>query len=82
MKPLKKERHRKITEGLRNPGTPLQIEHIYFVSLPTNDVHKKVHPTRKVGGMSQRFHPIISQKIENLVKEGITDVQEMKHHLH
>ena len=39
---LKKERHRKIVEGLNNPETPLQIEHRYFVSLPTNDAHKKV----------------------------------------
>jgi len=50
IKALKKERHRnKITEGLRNPGTPLQIEHRYFVSLPTNDAHERVHPTGKVG---------------------------------
>ena len=28
--------------------------------------------------MSQRVHPKISQKIEDLVKEGITDVQEVK----
>ena len=81
IKALKKERHRKITEGLRNPGTPLQIEHRYFVSLPTNDAHERVHPTGKVGGMSQSVHPKISQKIESLVKEGITDVQEVKRHL-
>jgi len=51
------------------------------VSLPTNVAHKRVHPTGKVGGISQRFHPNISQKIESLVKEGITDVQEVKRHL-
>ena len=81
IKALKKERHRKIVEGLNNPETPLQIEHRYFVSLPTNDAHEKVHPTGKAGGMSQRVHPIISQKIESLVKEGIIDVQEVKRHL-
>jgi len=31
--------------------------------------------------MSQRVHPKISQKIESLVKEGVTDVQEVKRHL-
>jgi len=31
--------------------------------------------------MSRRVHPKISQKIESLVKEGITDVQEVKRHL-
>ena len=54
IKALKKERHRKIVQGLNNPETPLQIEHRYFVSLPTNDAHEKVHPTGKAGGMSQR----------------------------
>ena len=32
--------------------------------------------------MSQRVHPIISQKIESVVKEAITDVQEVKWHLY
>lgn len=81
VKALKKERHRKITESLKNPETLLHIEHRYFVSLPTNDAHEKVHPTGKAGGMSQRVHPIISQKIESLVKEGVIDVQEVKRHL-
>ena len=31
--------------------------------------------------MSRRVHPIISQKIESLVKEGIIDLQEVKRHL-
>ena len=50
----------------------MQFEQRYFVSFPTNE---KVHPTEKVAVMSQRVHPIISQKIESLVKEGITDAQ-------
>ena len=29
--------------------------------------------------MSQRVHPMISKKIEDLVKEGITELQEVKH---
>ena len=70
-----------LTEEERHSGTPLQIEHRYFVSLPTNVAHERVHPTGKVGGMSQRVYPKISQKIESLVKEGITDVQEVKRHL-
>ena len=50
----------------------------YFVSLPTNEAHEKAHPTGIAGGMSQRVHHKISQKIEDLVKEGITDIQEVK----
>ena len=64
--------------SLKNPETPFHIEHRYFVSLPTNDAHEKVQPHRKAGGMFQRFHPIISQKIESLVKQGVIDVQEVK----
>ena len=47
----------------------MQFEQRYFVSFPTNE---KVYPTEKVAVMSQRVHLMISQKIETLVKEGIT----------
>ena len=49
--------------------------------LPTNDAHKKLHPKGKAEGKPQSVHSIISQKIESLVKEGITDVEEEKQHL-
>ena len=75
---LKKERHGEINKALTDTTAELKIEQRYFVSLPTNEAHEKVHPTGIAGGMSQRVHPMISQKIEDLVKEGITDVQEVK----
>ena len=75
---LKKERHAAINKVLMENGVKLKIQQRYFVSLPTNEAHEKVHPTGITGGMSQRVHPMISQKIEDLVKEGITDVQEVK----
>ena len=31
--------------------------------------------------MSQRVHPMVSKRIEDLVKEGITELQEVKHTL-
>ena len=75
---FKKERHAAINKALIGKASELKIEQRFFVSLPTNEAHEKVHPTGIVGGMSQRVHPKISQKIEDLVKEGITDVQEVK----
>ena len=78
LRQLKKERHGEINKALTDNTAELKIEQRYFVSLPTNEAHEKVHPTGIAGGMSQRVHPMISQKIEDLVKEGITDVQEVK----
>ena len=49
----------------------------YFVSLPTEAAHTG-HPTGKVAGFSQRVHPIIIEKIKELVASGITDVHEVK----
>ena len=54
-------------------GVKLKIQQRYFVSLPTNEAHEKVHPTGITGGMSQRVHPMISQKIEDLIKEGTVE---------
>lgn len=79
---LKKDRHANITEVLNsNDFSQLKVEQRYFVSLPTNDAHNSVHPTGVVGGMAQRVHPTISKKIEDLVKEGITELSEVKRNL-
>ena len=75
---LKKERHAAINKALIDNAAELKTQQRYFVSLPTNEAHEKVHPTGIAGGMSQRVHHKISQKIKDLVKEGITDVQEVK----
>ena len=45
----------------------------YFVSLPTSKVHNKTHPTGAIVGAARKIHPLISQKIESLVKGGTTD---------
>ena len=78
LRQFKKERHAAINKALIGKASELKIEQRFFVSLPTNEAHEKVHPTGIFGGMSQRVHPKISQKMEDLVKEGITDVQEVK----
>ena len=68
---LKKTRH---TENNKASvaATQLKFEKRFFISLPTKEAHEKVHPTGIVGGMAQRVHPMISKKIKDLVKEGIT----------
>ena len=78
---LKKTRHTEINKALV-AATQLKFEKRFFISLPTKEAHEKVHPTGIVGGMAQRVHPMISKKIEDLVKEGITEVHEVKRSLH
>ena len=77
---LKKTRHTEINKALV-AATQLKFEKRFFISLPTKEAHEKVHPTGIVGGMAQRVHPMISKKIEDLVKEGITEVHEVKRSL-
>ena len=40
----------------------------YFVSLPTSEGHNKTHPIGAIAGAAQKIHPLLSQKIESLVK--------------
>ena len=57
---LKKERHAAINKALIDNAAELRTQQRYFVSLPTNEAHEKVHPTGIAGGMSQRVHYKIS----------------------
>lgn len=53
----------------------------WFVSLPTNDAHEKAHPTGITNGVAQKVNPMIANKIEELVKEGMTDPSEVQRSL-
>ena len=74
---LKKAHHQSITEAIKQEQS-LKTESRYFVSLPLNEAHENIHPTGKVAGMSQRVDPLISRIIEELVREGTTDVHTVK----
>lgn len=50
----------------------------YFVLLPTKEAHRSYHPTSGPAGFAQRVHPKIIEKINLLVGEGITEVEEVK----
>ena len=45
--------------------------------MPTRDAHTK-HPTDEESGYAQKVHPLIAQKISELVSEGMTEVHEVK----
>ena len=53
----------------------------YFISLPTGDSHEEFHPTGIVCGPAQKVHPLISKKIEDLVREGAVDANEVQRSL-
>lgn len=58
----------------------IQTERRYHVSLPTNEAHQQ-YPTGTVAGMVQKISPMVSEKIEELVKEGYSDVGEVQRYL-
>ena len=76
---LQKFKPRKL-ENLRSAlasQQPVKIDILCHVSLPS----ESAHTTHKCGiqsGMVQRVHPMVSQKIVQLVREGATVVQEVK----
>lgn len=49
----------------------------YFVSLPSEDAHKG-HIMGAMGGLAQRMHPYLIQKVTEMVTQGITDTAEVK----
>ena len=56
----------------------LQVERRYFVKLPTEEAHHKCHPTKGVIGLSQRVHPELIAKIQELVSFGTVEPVEIK----
>ena len=70
---LKKAKHQEIIQTFHE-GVPIQKENRFYVSLPTNAAHNGVHLTGKAAGMTQRVDPMVSKFIEEIVREGTTDV--------
>ena len=70
---LKKAKHQEIIQAFHE-GVPIQKESRFYVSLPTNAAHNGVHLTGKAAGMTQRVDPMVSKFIEEIVREGTTDV--------
>ena len=77
LKPLKSNLQQKVA---------VQTTRKYYVNLPTEDAHHTCHQTRGIMGFSQKVHPELINKIQELVCAGITDPMEMKrllkHHVH
>ncbi len=59
-------------------GKEVETTTKYYVLLPTVQAHGNYHPTSGLAGFAQRVHPKITEKINTLVGEGITELQEVK----
>lgn len=77
---LHEERLRSLKQALLN-GDIVQTKTKYFVSLPTNESHENTHPTGVISGPAQKVHPLLSKKIEDLVREGAVDANEIQRSL-
>ena len=75
-KKLKESKQKKLDE--LHAATEVKTEKRYYVVLPTREAHHSVHPTEGAIGYAQRMHPKLVEKIQDLVAEGITNVQEVK----
>ena len=69
----KKEKHQQLTQAVQD-RSQIQKEKRYNVLLPTNAAHNGMHLTGKAAGMTQRIDPIVSKYIEDIVRDGTTDV--------
>ena len=64
-----------LKQALRNKD-PVKTVSKFIVSLPTAESH--AHPTGVISDPTQKMHPCISKKIEELTKEGYTDPTEVQ----
>ena len=72
LKEIKKEQLRQLQEA-----SEVKSEIKYYVVLPTKEAHHSVHDTEGIIGYAQRMHPKLSEKVHDLVSEGITSVPEV-----
>ena len=73
---LRELKLKELNAALRNE-TKIAVRKMYYISLPTNEVHTG-HKCGDESGMAQRVHPIVSRKIELLVREGAANPQEVR----
>ena len=53
----------------------------YYVCLPSEEAHHNVHSTKGPMSLAQRIHPVLIQRIHELVAEGVTETNEVKQSL-
>ena len=56
---------------------PIKTLTKFFISLPAESAHSG-HPTGSAGIFAQKLHPLVSQKILEMVRSGMSDTNEIK----
>ena len=55
----------------------VNVDKKYHLSLPSNEAHHNLHPTKGIMGLSQKVHPEIIAKIHELVHASMIDPVEV-----
>ena len=79
IKQLQERKLELLRQAIAQGDTPKVLPK-HFVSLPGEDAHTG-HPTGSSGGFAQRIHPLLAQRISELVAAGITDTSEVRRSL-
>jgi len=74
-----KEESLKSLREARQQNVNVLVTKKYYISLPTEDAYHSCHPTRGIMGFSQRVHPELIAKIQELVHAGTTDPIQIQH---
>ena len=73
LRKLKSTKNQEILQALKK-GSSVNTETRYYVSLSINAAHNGVRHTGRARGMSQRVDPLVSKFVEEIVREGTTDI--------
>ena len=78
---LKEERMKELQTTLRvHVQAPVKTNVKYFVSFPSIEAHSG-HPTGQEAVHTQKLHPLVTQKITEMVTSGMTDTAEVRRSL-
>ena len=75
---MKEENLKYLRSDLKLTPQNVRTEIKYHISLPTEEAHHMTHPTRGPRLMAQRVNPNVTQKIMELVQDGMTDPHEVR----
>ena len=75
---MKRDSLQQLRKDLTLTPQDVRTEIKCHISLPTEEAHHKSHLTRGPHLMAQRVNPQISQRIMELVQEGMTNPQEVR----
>lgn len=72
------EEQMKLLREAIKTGSNVKVIHKYYLKLPTEEAHHQYHPTQGLMGLSQRVHPELIVKVQELVCAGVTDSAEVQ----